>query len=318
MVVLVPPPAAPEIVGLQRGLGSPRRVAPHVTLVPPVNVRVDQLEDALAAVRSAAAAVPPLRLRLGPAATFWPETPVVYLAVGGDLEQLDRLRRAVGIGPLDRPAAWPFVPHVTLVEDVEPDLIPHVVRALAGFVAAIDVERVHVLQERDGRVWEPIADAPLGGGRIVGRGGLEIDVAAGDVLAPDAEEFFGRAWAAHLEVSYGPGATGRPFVITARIAGAVVGVAFGTSGDELWLDRLVVEPATRGAGVGTQLLTEAELAGAAAGCRRGYLLCQADSPAEGWYRSRGWRADLALPAWRHGRDFVRLARDLRGRAVPAQ
>ena len=310
VVLLIPPPAAQEIVGIQRALGSPLRVPPHVTLVPPVNVAVERLDAAIEIVRRAAAGCPALRLALGPVLTFWPDTPVVYLAVGGDVDAVGRLRGALSRGPFDRPQPWPFVPHVTLAEDVQPDLILPVSRGLGGFHADVGVEVVHVLREGDDRVWSPIADARLGGGRIVGRGGIEVEITAGDVLAPDAEAFFARSWAGYVEATYGPVAAGRPFAVTARTGGEVAGVALGTCDDELWVDRLVVDPAVRGGGVGTQLLTEAELAGAAAGCRRGYLLCRAGSPSEAWYLARGWRQDLSLTAWRHGRDFVRLSRDL--------
>ena len=311
-MLLVPPPAAAEIVGIQRALGSPLRVAPHVTLVPPVNVPADRLDEVLDKLKRVAARFSSVHLSLGPAATFWPATPVVYLAVGGDVDDVARLRTAVATGPLDRPDAWPFVPHVTLAEDTDPEVIPGLVRGLAGFQADVVVERVHVLLEGEGRIWEPIADALLGGGRVVGRGGLEVDLTAGDGLAPDARQFFDRAWGAYVEDTYGGSATGRPFAITARSGGRVAGVALGNCDDELWLDRLIVDPAARGTGVGTQLLTEAELVAAAVGCRRGNLVCRAGSPSEAWYLARGWRRELPLPAWRHGREFIRLVRDLPG------
>jgi hypothetical protein len=63
-------------------------------------------------------------------------------------------------------------------------------------------------------------------------------------------------------------------------------------------------------GVGTQLLTEVELTGAAAGCRVAFVVCRTGSPSEGWYLARGWRHELPLPHWRHGHAFVRLTREL--------
>lgn len=90
VVLLVPPPVAAEVDGLRRALGDQRldKIAPHVTLVPPVNVRDDRLVDAVDVLRGAAAAHPPLTLRLGPVATFLPASPTLYLAVdderGGD------------------------------------------------------------------------------------------------------------------------------------------------------------------------------------------------------------------------------------------
>ena len=49
VVLLVPPPVAGEIDGLRRAVGDGAlgKVAPHVTLVPPVNVRDERLLDAV-------------------------------------------------------------------------------------------------------------------------------------------------------------------------------------------------------------------------------------------------------------------------------
>ena len=51
-------PVACEVQGLRRALGdgSLQRIAPHLTLVPPVNVRAGGLDEALAVLRTAASA----------------------------------------------------------------------------------------------------------------------------------------------------------------------------------------------------------------------------------------------------------------------
>src|ERR671922_1484794 len=98
VALLVPGPAAAEIDGLRRALGDGAlgRIPAHLTLVPPVNVPVERVPAALTVLRSAgAAAGGPLRLQLGPAATFQPVTPVVYLEVGGDVDRLVALRDGV-------------------------------------------------------------------------------------------------------------------------------------------------------------------------------------------------------------------------------
>src|SRR5204863_5833580 len=71
--LLVPEPFAREIDGLRRALGENLdRVAPHLTLVPPVNVRVDEINKALSALRRAAAVMQPTTVTLGPAVTLHP------------------------------------------------------------------------------------------------------------------------------------------------------------------------------------------------------------------------------------------------------
>ncbi|MFN8040581.1 MAG: 2'-5' RNA ligase family protein [Acidimicrobiales bacterium] len=195
VVLLVPAPTSHEVDGLRRALGEPwlRRVPPHLTLVPPVNVRVDAVGDAVAALRSAAARVDPITLTLGPVRHFLPDNPTLYLAVGGADEQvaaLHRLRDAVFVEPLARPLTWPFVPHVTIHDDHPADEIPSAAATLAAYRAEVTFGSVHLLQEqRHGdahRRWVPVAEARLGPRRVVGRGGLELDLHVSAILDPEA------------------------------------------------------------------------------------------------------------------------------------
>ncbi len=158
---MLPVAAATEIDGLRRALGDGTlgRIPAHLTLVPPVNVADDDLPAALDVLRDAARQTPPLNLRLGPAATFHPETPVVYLAVGGDVDGLQSLRDRVFRPPLERTLSRAFVPHVTVADDVDPERIPAAVAALADYVVDVSIDGVHLLEEGRGRVWRPIADA---------------------------------------------------------------------------------------------------------------------------------------------------------------
>ena len=92
VVLLVPDPVRPEIDGLQHALGSSSLglIPPHLTLVPPVNVRADDLDAGLAALRAVGDRAVPFELRLGPPTSFHPVTPTVYLAVGGDVDAVHR------------------------------------------------------------------------------------------------------------------------------------------------------------------------------------------------------------------------------------
>ena len=124
VALLVAQPLATELDGLRRALGAPERerVAPHATLVSPINLHDDALLAALDLVRKAAEASGPLRLALGPATTFAPVTPTVHLAVGGpDRDALLALRAAiVAAHPLARPDPHEFTPHVTLAQVLDP------------------------------------------------------------------------------------------------------------------------------------------------------------------------------------------------------
>jgi len=193
VAVLIDPPAGDEIDGLRRALGSGSlgRIPPHVTLVPPVNVPSHRLGTALSVLRRAAATCRgPLRLTLGPVATFAPANPVLHLPVGGDLEGLRELRAAVFVPPLARTPTWAWVPHVTVAEEAEPGRIATAVAALDRYAVTVSIDRVVLLVERsdpgEGRRWRPLADAALGPASVVGRGGLPLELVRGRVVDPEA------------------------------------------------------------------------------------------------------------------------------------
>lgn len=252
--LLVPPPLAVEIDGLRRGLGDGAlgRIPAHLTLVPPVNVAAADLPAALAVLRAAAAAGAPLRLVLGPAVTFHPVTPVVYLEVGGDLAGLAALRERVFRPPLARPLSFPFVPHVTLADEMAERRIPSAVAALVDFRAEVTIDRVHLLLEHAGRHWLPVADAAFGPPAVVGRGGVELEIAVSQLADPVARRLLGDEGPA---VDPEPGA----WAVTARRQGEPVGVARGgTVGDRLVVTALVVAPDQRRQGIGRHLLAAVE------------------------------------------------------------
>jgi len=292
VVLTLPAPVAAEIDGLRRALGDGTlgRVEPHLTIVPPVNVALGGIPDALALVRDAAASTPPMALGLGPATTFWPATPVVYLAVDGDVDPIRRLHSALDVGPWVRPTTWPFIPHVTVGDDVDPDLIPAAVASMAHYRRTVTVAAVAVLREEPDRRWVRIADAELSGRRVVGRGGVEIVLDRG----------------AH----HGDEPWRQPFAVEARVDGAPAGTAAGGTDDDLWLTALTVDASRRREGIGRQLLREVEAIGRARGCARALLLCPADATGRAWLEGFGWQVDLTLPAWRGDQPWVRLCRRL--------
>ena len=166
VVLLVPEPWATEVDGIRRALGDGAlgRIPSHLTLVPPVNVREDDLPVAFDVVHRAAAACPVLELTLGPVASFAPVNPVAYLQVAGPpapMAQLVGLKDGLHAGPLDRPEDWPFVPHVTVADGLPEDRLTAAQLALSALSVDVAFERVTVLAEQPGRVWIPVADAAL-------------------------------------------------------------------------------------------------------------------------------------------------------------
>ena len=192
VALLLDPPLADEVEGLRRAVGDQAlvRIPPHVTLVPPVNVAEGDVASALARLRDAAASVSgPMRLVLGPPATFLPANPVLHLPVGGDTDALGRVRATVFAGPLSRPEAWPWTPHVTLADEADPERIEAALGVLSGYHVGFEADRLVLLEERrtgTEQRWRPLADVVFGPRQVVGRGGLELELTLGRLLDPEA------------------------------------------------------------------------------------------------------------------------------------
>jgi 2'-5' RNA ligase/GNAT superfamily N-acetyltransferase len=264
--------------GLRRAVGdkSLGRVPPHLTLVPPVNVRGERLEDALAVLRAAAAETPAvLRLTLGGVATFLPANPVLYLSVSGDRASLDRLRDRVFAEPLARPLTWPFVPHVTLADDADPVVLSAAPAVLAGYSrVSVPIDRVYLLEEvrvEGHRVWRPVADVAFGPPAVVGRGGpLALELVRGSLIDPVAAAALDAHGASVAVDGIEVAGSAPRVVVTGLREGHVVGVATAWLGPDGGRVCLWVVPAHRRQGIGGHLLAavEAAVADAGWGCSR--------------------------------------------------
>jgi 2'-5' RNA ligase/GNAT superfamily N-acetyltransferase len=284
------PPVSDAVDGLRRGVGDPslNRIRPHITLVPPVNVRAGQMAAALARVRAAAASQPgPVQLTLGPPATFLPDNPVLYLEVGGDLERLRILRDAAFVTPLHRALSWPWVPHVTLADHAEEERIAAALAALDHFAMVAAIDRLVLLEETGGQIWVPLADAALGPEVVVGRGGLGLTITRGRMLDPEVWQMIDEAGARSAEPDEEsgcqPGRDFFPIVLTLRREIRVVGVAVAWRAGDGGHAAVVVAPDARRQGIGGTALAHLESAVLSAGWADPAL--RAHGPA-GFYRAR--------------------------------
>jgi len=206
-------------------------------------------------VRAAAGQARPLELTLGPVAVFPGDEHVAYLAVGGSataVDRLARLRADVFRPPLARAVDHDFVPHVTVAQATTTDRLAAITDAAVGWEPEpVAIEVLTLLEERhtpDGRRWVPIAEVALAAVRIVGRGGLELELTPGRLVDPEA----GLAVHPDGEVEGAePAPNGaEPLVVVARREGQVVGVVQGwTAGSASEVRAPWVHPTARGHGI---------------------------------------------------------------------
>lgn len=256
------PPIAQEVDGLRRALGDPSlgRIPVHLTLVPPVNVA--DLDGAIELLRVAAGAQSgPIQLTLGAPATFLPDNPVLYLPVGGDLEELRLLRDSVFAPPLERTLTWPWVPHVTVADGIDEARIAAAQKALDGYWALVTIDRVVLLEEGKGRVWTEIADAALEPRAKVGTGGLVVHISRGRLLDPLVLAMLGEEvrppGPGDRQSSGARGSSFHPVVMTARREDQTVGVAIAFGRDRRFV---FVRPDARRQGIGAHLRRHLEAA----------------------------------------------------------
>jgi hypothetical protein len=239
-----------------------------------------------------------LDLGLGPPATFLPANPVLILTVSGDLLGLRALRQSVFVEPLARSLTWPFVPHVTVADGVEPELIQAAMTALHGYRASVAIDRVHLLEERRDpdaligtRRWVPIADAIFGPPAVVGRGGLNLELTRSGLVDPEAEALLDHAYGPEDDISPArgsqPGSDRPAVVVTGRQSGSPVGLGAAWCSDGQRHIGVFVAPGQRGQGFGGHLLAAVEAAVVDSGWPDGRL--QAHGPAR-FYELRSPRS----------------------------
>ena len=261
MALLLPERIADEVDGLRRAFGvDPTYIPPHVTLVPPINLPEDDLAQALAVLRHAANETGgALQFELGPFDTFLPRNPVLYIAVTGDIAPLQALRDRCLDGPLDRPERRAYVPHVTVTRGLAPEDDAAVRRLLGRYSRHVEVDRLHMLAQvvdsDRGRHWVPSADLTFEPRRLVGSGGVEIELTVTTLADPEARRFL----AAHDLAVPTLFEHWRPIVVTGRTDGTVTGVAWGhQAGRGAVLNHVFVAPDARDQGLAGHLVAALE------------------------------------------------------------
>ena len=253
-------PVASEIDGLRRAIGSSSlgRIAPHLTLIPPVNVGEPDLTGRArrvarrrrSRIRSRSSSVPPGRSRRGRRSSTSPSATPRVVA---------RLQRRLDQAPLAAPPARPsrpFSAHVTLSSRIDRVEMRAAVELFAHFKIQTVLSALTLYEQHHDKArhpWVPLADVVLGASTLVRTAAVESSVSSFACSRSRRAPWKGMR-PARVD-------GGTPAFVIGREGAEVVGVARGaTVGAQLVIDSWCVVKARRCEGVGRALVRAVERA----------------------------------------------------------
>jgi 2'-5' RNA ligase len=162
----IPDPWGAALTARRAEAGDPQAayVPAHLTLLGPTEVDPDALPEIEEHLGRVAAGFAPYVLHLRGTGTFRPVTEVVFVAVAAGISECELLAEAIGDAPaLHRATRFPYHPHVTVAQDVEPEALDKVFDDLAGFSARFEVGGFTLFSHGGEGPWRPRRDFRLGG-----------------------------------------------------------------------------------------------------------------------------------------------------------
>lgn len=136
-------------------------IGPHVTVLPPRRLGCTR-QEVVEAVSRIAKRFSPLRLQLGRIGTFEPVMPVVYAGFSHGGKPLVRLHRMLARGPLRGEETFPYVPHLTLGQNLDDGrlrgalALSRKIFSRAAVRAPWLADRLIIVERRSTRRWIPL------------------------------------------------------------------------------------------------------------------------------------------------------------------
>lgn len=169
VVAYLPGPLGEFVDGLRKRL-NPRFAnwLAHVSILPPRPLPPHP-EDVLPEIREKCLMLEPFVATLGEVQTFWPVNGVVYLSISVGAERLVGLHGRLNCGYLERVEPYPYVPHVTLAQELD-EAATQAVLAEASQewtrypgTASFRVDSLSLVRQEADQRWVDLAPIPLGG-----------------------------------------------------------------------------------------------------------------------------------------------------------
>ena len=157
VAIAVPEPHGSLLREMRAAFGDQlaRTVPSHITLLPPLEVDVNDLDEICGRLDKAAGAVPSFKVRLRGTGTFRPVSPVVYVRVNAGYVATGVLAGQLRLA-IDAPRAeFPFHPHVTVAHHLDDPALDHADDALRGFECEFEVEEFALYLHDAAAGWQP-------------------------------------------------------------------------------------------------------------------------------------------------------------------
>jgi 2'-5' RNA ligase len=129
-------------------------IPPHLTLKDPFDINEGELEKMVEEIRNIAKECQPFKLHVYKYSSFYPVTNTLYMKVSENKELLE-LQEKLDQGPLEKKREHPFIPHITIGQEMNYDELSDVFGRLR--LESIEheemVDRFSLLYQLDNGAW---------------------------------------------------------------------------------------------------------------------------------------------------------------------
>ncbi len=159
----IPEPWATELQDYRTSIGdhTAAQIPTHITLIPPIEVGVDDLAAVEAHLDGVADTVDAFGIHLRGTGTFRPISPVVFVSVVRGISQCEQLAAAVRRGPLAVELSFPFHPHVTIAHHLTDVVLDRAFAELSDFECVFEAAEFALYVHDDDAGWQRTRDFAL-------------------------------------------------------------------------------------------------------------------------------------------------------------
>jgi 2'-5' RNA ligase len=168
VAVAIPEPWGQQLQDYRLSLGDEMAttIPTHITLVPPMEIGIDELPAIEAHLADVASRTDAFDIHLRGTGTFRPVSPVVFVSLVEGISQTEQLAAAVRMGPLDTDLHFPFHPHVTIAHHLDERSLDLAFNDLATFECVFTADEFHLYLHDDDTGWAPNVDFKLRPGAV--------------------------------------------------------------------------------------------------------------------------------------------------------